>query len=181
MEEFPEEISRALQFGYAYIGRSREEADALALSDEAIAALYTAARGGYLTRIAEFQLHEDARAEADFIDVLRPVVAEQRYGETVRENATFFCVAVARAEPWDPESGDLGHGLYGVPGVGGKVRYLVGASLVDTMFDRPAYGPPIFPLGASMEECRRAWLFGFYLRCAVEADEHGSFDTLGAS
>jgi hypothetical protein len=179
--ELPEDVAAFLGVGSAWTacgsrGSSvpiREEAEAV--PDQAAKRLYSVARLGYLTRIAEYDLCDDARTEADFIDVLRPVVAEHRYGESVLENAMPTCAALASQEPWDPDPDDLRSSLGGVPGVGSKVRCAACAILVDSVGPSEGDGAPSVPQGTTADELRRAWLYGFYLRCAVEADEHGAF------
>lgn len=94
--ELDDDVSVALMRGSAWAACGSRagtntpiptEADAI--PEEAARPLYSAARLGYWTRVAEYELDADAHAEADFIDFLRPLVVERRYGTQVLDNAAY--------------------------------------------------------------------------------------------
>ena len=100
------------------------------------------ARAGYLSRLAETDRFERARAPMPW---LRTMLAENAEAAAVARK-------LARAEPpGKPAPSDPTARIWQVPGPGGHVRYFLSLRW-----------------SGGDDARRRAWLYGFFLRCCEE-------------
>lgn len=106
-----------------------------------------AARAGYLTRLAETERFAPARAPMPWLSKL-----------LADGDAATVAMELATSEPaGKPAPADPAATTWRVPGPGGHVRYFLAA--------RWSHGD---------DERRRAWLYGFFVRCCEEASGRGS-------
>ena len=100
------------------------------------------ARAGYLTRLAETERFEPARQPMPWLSAL---LADR--------DAATVAAALAASEPaGKPAPNDPDAKTWWVPGPGGHVRYFLAARW-----------------SGGDDDGRRAWLYGFFLRCCEEA------------
>lgn len=134
-------------------------------------------RIGYLTRIVEPELFDPARQPAEvLIEQLRARLAA---GETWSEATVGLCSALAAEEPLPkPAPDDPDAVTWQVPGPGGHVRhYVVAAAIAEALSAERSWeepGPPgAMParLAEGVQdagELKRAWTYGFLVRCCEE-------------
>jgi hypothetical protein len=124
-------------------------------------------RVGYLCRVAERSMFDPAQNE---LPGLADRMATSHAGDDWAAAAAAISVELAAAEPLErPRPDDDGAVSWKVPGPGGHVRhYVVSAAIADALeFARsqPDGGEP----AEASDELKRAWTYGFLLRCCEEA------------
>ena len=133
------------------------------LSPEAVIAGQTAARLGYLSRMAEFALF-DGQLEADeglFQTLSDGLDAAAAAGTPDIDALAELAVAIVVAEPLVPSHDDDGPSAT-LPGLGGLARVQLRDALV-TCLKRP-YDVPL-------DDLKRTWKYGYFLRVLDELCE----------
>jgi hypothetical protein len=119
----------------------------------------TAARLGYLARVAEWSKFKAARKQLDegFFD--RCESALETSTEDPKYVLTELAARLAQDELLNPGLDAQRARSWSIPGTGAELRGVVRDSLLRGIEDRH---------GLSEEELQRAWKFGFFLRYMVE-------------
>lgn len=117
------------------------------------------ARRGYLARIVELELFEPANAPTPGLrDALEKLTAE---GSGLDEAVASHSLSVAAGEPLARPSPEDGAFAWRVPGPGGHVRHYVAAQAIAELVREPG--------GDATGELKRAWTYGFCVRCCEDA------------
>lgn len=113
---------------------------------------------GYLARVVELDLFEPARAPTPglrgAVDIL--VAEESELDEALASHS----LSVAVSEPLSRPSPEEGAFAWQVPGPGGHVRHYVALQAIAELLPEPSNG---------IGELKRAWTYGFCVRCCEDA------------
>ncbi len=116
------------------------------------------AQSGFHARAVELELFEAARAPVEGLEEeLRALLGT---GLGVDEAVVAHAGAVAAVEPLARPSPDEGAFLWKAPGPGGHVRHYVSLGAIEEAAGGPA---------DRFAELKRAWTFGFCVRCCQES------------
>ena len=158
MRECPIEESTLglLQVGLPYLAQRD-------CSEAAIVAGQTAARLGYLARAAEHAMFEAAQEPDDgLLDTLAAWLEDAAPASAATQDAVAELAAeLVVAEPTDGQEPAEGP-FWSLPGAGGEVR----AALRDRLA-----GALSRPRDVSLDELRRTWMYGYFLRALQECFE----------
>lgn len=171
-------VARALSMGFALV-TGREAA-----TKHALAAAESIARFGYMARVAEWESVTASRKPVGWMIVglrvaVRSSVAEELDEADDRKRRPFYdaladvTAFLVRREPVDVPF-DAAEGfvlMWTIPGVGGEVRALLREKTIPMVLERDAESQkgPAAPIeGATMEDLRRVWKYGFLLRSFEE-------------
>ncbi len=175
--EIDDDTARALSMGLQLI-TGREPA-----SEAVMVVAESAARFGYMARVAEWQRLTMAGSlegwmvaglrsavRASVAEELEDAANEKRPFHAVLGEVTAFFVC---REPLDvPYDADEGFALmWTIPGMGGEVRALLRDKTLQMALDRGGAGRdnPAHPVeGATVEDLQRVWKYGFVLRSFEE-------------
>jgi len=174
--EIQDDAARALSMGFLLV-TEREP------TEETLVAAQSVARFGYMARVAEWKRLATTRAPRGWMFAgLRGAVesnvaeeleqaenAERSFYDVLGEVTAFF----VRREPLDV-SYDAEQGfalMWTIPGMGGEVRALVRDKTLQMVLQRDGEGlrsPAGSIEGATVEDFRRIWKYGFVLRSFEE-------------
>jgi len=174
--EIQDDAARALSMGFLLV-TEREP------TEETLVAAQSVARFGYMARVAEWKRLATTRAPRGWMFAgLRGAVesnvaeeleqaenAERSFYDVLGEVTAFF----VRREPLDV-SYDTEQGfalMWTIPGMGGEVRALVRDKTLQMVLQRDGEGlrsPAGSIEGATVEDFRRIWKYGFVLRSFEE-------------
>lgn len=132
-------------------------------SDEAVIAGQTAARLGYLTRAAEYAMLESAQElEDELLETLATRLDAAEPGPSAAEDTVAELAAeLALAEPLEAGAPERGP-LWALPGAEGELRLALRDRLTRALSR---------PQDVSLDELRRTWMYGFFLRGLQECFE----------
>ena len=125
-------------------------------------------RVGYLSRVAERAMFEPAQEELPGLE--ERMAAQYADGADWTTAASAIAAEVAAAEPLaKPSPEDERAVSWKVPGPGGHVRHYVVAAAIADALEYAATKLDDLDEDDEHDELKRAWMYGFLVRCCEEA------------